>query len=110
MGMIRGIHHFGLTVRDVDATAAWHQDVLGFERAGSGRRTGRAARCFAGTTDYKLARAYPAPGGSQDAFDETQAGLDHLGPSETLPGHGIRAISRAGLWLPARRIRAPAMK
>jgi catechol-2,3-dioxygenase len=28
--MIRGIHHFGLTVRDVDASAAWYEEVLGF--------------------------------------------------------------------------------
>ena len=28
--MISGIHHLGLTVRDVDASAAWYQEVLGF--------------------------------------------------------------------------------
>jgi len=32
--MIRGIHHLGLTVRDVDASAAWYEEVLGFRRAG----------------------------------------------------------------------------
>jgi catechol 2,3-dioxygenase-like lactoylglutathione lyase family enzyme len=32
--MITGIHHFGLTVRDVDASAAWYEEVLGFRRAG----------------------------------------------------------------------------
>jgi glyoxylase I family protein len=31
--MINGIHHLGLTVRDVDASAAWYERVLGFERA-----------------------------------------------------------------------------
>jgi len=30
--MIRGIHHFGLTVRDVDASAVWYQEVLEFRR------------------------------------------------------------------------------
>jgi hypothetical protein len=40
--MIRGIHHFGLTVRDVGARLTRHRH------------------------------------GSQDAFDETRAGLDHL--------------------------------
>jgi Glyoxalase/Bleomycin resistance protein/Dioxygenase superfamily len=30
----QGIHHFGLTVRDVDASAAWYEGVLGFRRAG----------------------------------------------------------------------------
>jgi glyoxylase I family protein len=32
--MISGIHHLGLTVRDVDASAAWYQEVLGFRRDG----------------------------------------------------------------------------
>jgi catechol 2,3-dioxygenase-like lactoylglutathione lyase family enzyme len=27
--MISGIHHLGLTVRNVDASAAWYQEVLG---------------------------------------------------------------------------------
>lgn len=30
--MISGIHHLGLTVRDVDASAAWYQKVLGCRR------------------------------------------------------------------------------
>jgi glyoxylase I family protein len=32
--MLGGIHHFGLTVRDVDASAAWYVEVLGFHRVG----------------------------------------------------------------------------
>jgi glyoxylase I family protein len=31
--VIRGIHHFGLTVRDVDASAVWYEEVPGFRRA-----------------------------------------------------------------------------
>jgi Histidine kinase-, DNA gyrase B-, and HSP90-like ATPase len=31
--MVRGVHHFGLTVRDVDASAAWYGEVLRFRRA-----------------------------------------------------------------------------
>ena len=40
--MIRGIHHLGLTVRDVDASAAWYEEVLGFRRVGefTGARRG----------------------------------------------------------------------
>jgi glyoxylase I family protein len=78
--MISGIHRFGLTVRDVDASAAWYQDVLGFRRAGEFkapdetrrkvflRHDGPQARL--GTTQHR--------DGSKDAFDETRAGLDHL--------------------------------
>lgn len=32
IGMISGIHHLGLTVRDVNANAAWYERVLGFRR------------------------------------------------------------------------------
>lgn len=48
-GMIRGIHHFGLTVRDVDASTAWYEEAVGFRRVGEFQ-----------------------------ALDETRAGLDHL--------------------------------
>ena len=79
-GMIRGIHHLGLTVRDVDASAAWYEEVLGFRRVGEFqapdgerrkvflRHDGLQARL--GLTQHRR--------GSQDAFDETHAGLDHL--------------------------------
>jgi PPOX class probable F420-dependent enzyme len=30
--VIGGIHHFGLTVRDVEVSAAWYAEVLGFRR------------------------------------------------------------------------------
>src|ERR1035441_3052014 len=32
--MIRGLHQFGLTVSDVDASAAWYEEVLRFRRVG----------------------------------------------------------------------------
>jgi glyoxylase I family protein len=78
--VIRGIHHFGLTVRDVDASAAWYVDVLQFQRVGEFespdgarrklflRHEGLPARL--GLTQHR--------GGSQDLFDETRVGLDHL--------------------------------
>ena len=78
--MIEGIHHLGLTVRDVDASAAWYVDVLGFRRVGEfespdgGRRkvflrhSGLPARL--GLTQHR--------DGDQDVFDETRVGLDHL--------------------------------
>ena len=30
--MLRGLQHFGLTVRDVDASAVWYEEVPGFRR------------------------------------------------------------------------------
>ncbi len=78
--MIGGIHHFGLTVRDVDASAVWYVDVLGFRRVGEFsspngarrkvflRHNGLQARL--GLTQHR--------DGDQDVFDETCVGLDHL--------------------------------
>jgi glyoxylase I family protein len=78
--MITGIHHFGLTVRDVDASAAWYEEVLGFRRAGEFTAPGGARRKVflrhdglqvrLGLTQHRH--------GSQQPFDETRAGLDHL--------------------------------
>jgi catechol 2,3-dioxygenase-like lactoylglutathione lyase family enzyme len=78
--MIRGLHHVGLTVRDVDASAAWYEEVLGFRRVGEFtapdgerrkvflRHDGLQARL--GLTQHRQ--------GSRHPFDETRAGLDHL--------------------------------
>jgi glyoxylase I family protein len=78
--MLGGIHHFGLTVRDVDASAAWYVEVLGFHRVGEFespdgsrrkvflRHSGLQARL--GLTQHR--------DGGQDAFDETSVGLDHV--------------------------------
>jgi glyoxylase I family protein len=78
--MIGDVHHLGLTVTDVDASAAWYERVLGFDRVGEYaapdgarrkvflRHTGLHARL--GLTEHAH--------GSKDAFDETRVGLDHL--------------------------------
>ena len=78
--MISGVHHFGLTVRDVDASAAWYEEVLGFRRAGEFNAPGGARRKVFLRHDGLHARLGLTQhrNGSQDAFDETRAGLDHL--------------------------------
>ena len=80
LDMITGIHHLGLTVRDVEASAAWYEAVLGFEPVdeyvspdGARRKVFLRHDGFAirvGLTEHRRA------GG--DAFDETRVGLDHL--------------------------------
>jgi glyoxylase I family protein len=78
--MITGIHHFGLTVRDVDVSAAWYQEVLGFRRAGEFTAPDGARRKVFLRHDGLRARLGLTQhrDGSQDAFDETRAGLDHV--------------------------------
>jgi glyoxylase I family protein len=80
IGMIRDIHHFGLTVRDADTSAQWYERVLGFQRIddyespdGARRKVflrHEGLRARLGLTQHRL--------GQVDAFDETRIGLDHL--------------------------------
>jgi glyoxylase I family protein len=78
--MIDDIHHLGLSVRDVEMSAAWYAEVLGFHRVGDYtapdgsrrkvflRHDGLRARI--GLTQHQDGSAHP--------FDETRIGLDHL--------------------------------
>jgi glyoxylase I family protein len=78
--MINGVHHLGLTVRDVEVSAAWYAEVLGFRRVdGFESPDGARRKVFLrheglhtrlGLTQHR--------GGDQDSFDETRVGLDHL--------------------------------
>jgi glyoxylase I family protein len=78
--MIRGLHHFGLTVRDVDASAAWYEEVLGFRRVGEFTAPDGARRKVFLRHDGLQARLGLTQHrhGSQQPFDETRPGLDHL--------------------------------
>jgi catechol 2,3-dioxygenase-like lactoylglutathione lyase family enzyme len=87
--MISGIHHVGLTVRDVEASAAWYESVLGFRRVGTfespdGARRKVFLRHDGLTTRLGLTRHRHA---GHDRFDETRTGRQ--------PGffgrHGARA-------------------
>jgi catechol 2,3-dioxygenase-like lactoylglutathione lyase family enzyme len=108
--MIRGVHHFGLTVRDVDASAAWYGEVLGFRRAGEFTAPDGARRKVflrhdglqvrLGLTQHRH--------GSKDAFDETRAGLDHL--AFAVANREALAqiwLSSAGVWAAGRRRDSP---
>lgn len=77
---ISGLHHLGLTVGDVDRSAAWYRSVLGFEEAGRFTAPGGERR--------KIFLQHPGLGvrvgltehrsGADEPFDETRVGLDHL--------------------------------
>jgi glyoxylase I family protein len=80
MGEIVGIHHLGLTVSDVERSARWYQDVLGFERVGQlGDAAAERRKIFlrhAGL-DARLGLVEHEKS-SKRPFDETETGLDHL--------------------------------
>jgi glyoxylase I family protein len=77
---IVGIHHLGLTVSDVERSARWYQDVLGFERVGelgdAGAERQKIFLRHAGL-DARLGLVAHRSS-SRRPFDETESGLDHL--------------------------------
>ena len=77
---LRGVHHLGLTVHDVEESAAWYERVLGFTRSGGwDDPAGRWRKVFL-THDglgTRLGLVEHADGGD-GRFDETRIGLDHL--------------------------------
>jgi glyoxylase I family protein len=87
------IHHVGFTVRDLEASAAWYERVLGFERTGSFEEPGgRWRKTFLAlpslATRLTLTQHTGAP---QDAFDERRAGLDHL-------AFGVEDVAELADW------------
>jgi glyoxylase I family protein len=97
--VLDGIHHFGLTVCDVDASAAWYEDVLEFHRVGHFEAPdGERRKVFLrheglqtrlGLTEHR--------GGSKEQFDERRVGLDHL-------AFGVDSRGDLDVW--AERLRA----
>ena len=92
--MITFIHHVGLTVRDLEASAGWYERVLGFRRIGSYQEPGgRWRKAFLASdglrTRLSLAQHTGAP---QDPFDERRVGLDHL-------AFGLEDIAELGEWV-----------
>jgi glyoxylase I family protein len=78
--MINGIHHLGLTVRDVEVSSAWYVDVLGFRRLdGFDSPDGARRKVFLRHDGLRIRLGLTQHrGGGQEAFDETRVGLDHL--------------------------------
>jgi glyoxylase I family protein len=78
--MISGIHHLGLTVRDVEASAAWYERVLEFRRAGHYESPDGARRKVFLNHDRLGVRLGLTQhrDESVDQFDESRVGLDHL--------------------------------
>ena len=79
MPEISGYHHVNLTVTDVDESAAWHTEVLGFTKLKDFERDGFR----------KVVLVHPASGtafgftghgarASGDGFSEFRTGMDHF--------------------------------
>jgi catechol 2,3-dioxygenase-like lactoylglutathione lyase family enzyme len=77
---IIGIHHLGLTVTDVERSARWYVDTLGFEQLGQYRSDGgERHKIFLRHSGLRVRLGLVAhETSSKRAFDETEVGLDHL--------------------------------
>jgi glyoxylase I family protein len=99
---ISGVHHFGLTVSTIRVSAAWYEEVLGFDRVGEYTSPdGKLQKVFLRHRhmDVRLGLAQHRSG-SGESFDETRVGLDHLAfkvGSETELLEWQRSLARRGV-------------
>jgi glyoxylase I family protein len=80
MPTLSGASHLALTVRDMDASAAWYQRVLGLQelrRYGAEEAGSPRVLLLDPSSFLVLGLCQPADG-SADAFDHRRTGLDHL--------------------------------
>jgi glyoxylase I family protein len=79
---LTGIQHVGLTVRDVEASAEWYQQVLGLQRQFEEPHHHSDEGGYAvvlGTPDMSLNVGLDHhPANTGDGFDPTRTGLDHV--------------------------------
>jgi glyoxylase I family protein len=77
---IEGVHHLGLTVSDVEASARWYEDVLGFERSGAFQSAaGERRKVFLHHPGLPIRLGLVEhAASSKRPFDEVESGLDHL--------------------------------
>jgi glyoxylase I family protein len=79
---LTAIHHVGVTVTDAEASAAWYERVLGFQRQFEERHYRSDAGGYTivlGPPDSSFSLGVDHhPTNSGDNFDPTRTGLDHL--------------------------------
>jgi glyoxylase I family protein len=79
---LTAIHHVGITVTDVEASAAWYERVLGLGRLFTEHHYRSPANGYTivlGPPDGSFSLGVDHhPGNAGDSFDPTRTGLDHL--------------------------------
>jgi catechol 2,3-dioxygenase-like lactoylglutathione lyase family enzyme len=80
MTALRGIHHLGLTVTNVERSARWYQDVLGFREVGRlGGASDTHCKIYLRHEGFGVRLGLVSHrGAGWFRFDETMPGLDHL--------------------------------
>jgi catechol 2,3-dioxygenase-like lactoylglutathione lyase family enzyme len=94
---ITGVNHFSVTARDVEASAAWYQQVFDlvrlpttFDHYGC-EDTGYAVILLEPTTGAVIGVHHNA-GNDGEPFDERRTGLDHI-------GYGVESRQALDLWV-----------
>ena len=78
MDGITGVHHFGLTVTDLDRSTGWYERVLGFEVVRQVEVAGVSFATLRSSTETLFLTLYSHPANQRERFEETRTGLDHL--------------------------------
>jgi glyoxylase I family protein len=99
---LAGLHHLGLTVFDVERSAGWYRDVLGFVKIGEHGGAGHPRRkVFLRHPGFGVRLGLVEHHGPRpNAFDEKNIGLDHL--AFAVPGrrdleHWAHQLQRLGV-------------
>lgn len=77
MNPLRSIHHVALTVTDLERSAAWYAEVLGFKAAFRESSEHRAGVIFE-FADGRTAIGLVQHASTRQGFDPAVTGLDHL--------------------------------
>jgi glyoxylase I family protein len=77
---IQGASHIALTVRDMEASAAWYQRLLGWQvlRRYTGDEAGTPRVLLIDPSTYFVVGLCQPMTGSSSTFDHRQTGLDHF--------------------------------
>ena len=91
----RGVHHFRLTVTDVDRAVAFYTGVLGFEKL---MDLNPGAFLSNGKVGLGIGpHPYPERAIKGDRFDENRVGLDHMSfevPSRVALDEAVQILDR----------------
>lgn len=100
------LHHIALTVRDLDASVAWYEQVFGVTPLMDVPHEGGTARVLVDATMSLAFALHTHDAASRDHFCERRTGLDHVGLAVAgrealvewqghLEQHGVRRADRA---------------
>jgi glyoxylase I family protein len=96
MAAITGVAHFGLTVRDLERSAAWYTDLLGLVELFGGQEEDVSFTVFLHPDSGMVVGLREYAQGSGDQFSEHRTGLDHIafGVADRAALEGLQAELR----------------